>query len=93
MRDIYFNNNNIIYYFSYEDLENICLDMEAYEVDVSSNILMIPYNVEFENVYGDGDKLFQENQKLSISKTAFINMVRMIQPNLYQKYKLLLQEV
>lgn len=92
MRDIYFNNNNIIYYFSYEDLENICLDMEAYEVDVSSNILMIPYNVEFENVYGDGDKLFQENQKLSISKTAFVNMVRMIQPDLYQKYKLLLQE-
>ena len=92
MRDIYFNNNNIIYYFSYDDLENICLDMEAYEVDVSSNILMIPYNVEFENVYGDGDKLFQENQKLSISKTAFVNMVRMIQPDLYQKYKLLLQE-
>ena len=92
MRDIYFNNNNIIYYFSYEDLESICLDMEAYEVDVSSNILMIPYNVEFENVYGDGDKLFQENQKLSISKTAFVNMVRMIQPDLYQKYKLLLQE-
>jgi len=92
MRDIcYKNNNNIIYCFSHEDLENICLDMKVFESDINENILMIPYNVEFNG--GDLLRVSQENQKLSISKTAFINMVRMIQPNLYQKYKLLLQEV